>query len=85
MFSSEEDRTLRGPWIYGNREEMKDVDSEVSPERLETLRRANEALQRAMHWANWMEAVDQQNSRTERVACGSRQSARFGLEGSTGL
>ena len=84
MLSSEE-RNPRGPWLYGNRAETGHADSAVSPERLETLRRANEALERAMHWAHWMEAVDQQNSRREPVGCGSRQSARFGLEGSTGF
>lgn len=38
------------------------VEFDNSRERRETLRRAEEALKRAEHWAIWMESVETENS-----------------------
>ncbi len=38
------------------------IDPTISPERRKTLRRAEEALRRAEHWANWMESVEAENT-----------------------
>ncbi len=51
------------------------IDPTISPERRKTLRRAEEALRRAEHWANWMESVEAKNTSQQYRSPASLQTA----------
>jgi hypothetical protein len=61
-------------------------DPTISPERRETLRKAEEALKRAQHWAEWMDNLETDNSRRDENSPMNSKGTRFPLRsGRSGL